>query len=182
MSDTAETVWDGKHVRVMRRGTWEYVTRPGVSGIVGIVAVTGGGKLVLVEQARAPLGRNVIELPAGLAGDVAGQESEGLADAARRELLEETGYEAAAMEFLAEGTSSAGITDEVITLFRATGLRKVGAGEGDGSERITLHEVPVGEVAGWLETQRRDGKMVDLKVYGALYFIGAGGAGGPRAE
>ena len=89
---TPEVIYEGKHVRLVRRGEWEYVTRKNVTGIVGIVAVTDEGKLLLVEQPRPPLNRNVIELPAGLAGDVAGQEGEELANAARRELLEETGY------------------------------------------------------------------------------------------
>src|SRR5437763_3303193 len=143
---TPELVYEGKHVRLVRRGTWEYVTRKKTTGIVGIIAVTEEGKLLLVEQPRAPIGVNVVELPAGLAGDVAGQEAEELANAAHRELLEETGYAAEKMEFLADGTASAGITDEIISLFRATGLRKVGAGEGDGSEQITLHEIEVDRV------------------------------------
>jgi len=168
--ERVETIVDGKHVRLVRRGKWEYVTRKNTTGIVGIVAVTDDGKMILVEQARAPVGRNVIELPAGLAGDVAGHETEELATAARRELLEETGYDAATFEFLADGTASAGITDEVICLFRASGLKKVGAGEGDGSEQITLHEVPVDRVRTWLDERRAEGKLVDLKVYAGLYF------------
>ena len=141
-----------------------------MSGIVGIVAVTDDGNLLLVEQPRPAVGRNVIEIPAGLAGDVAGHETEALAAAAMRELLEETGYEAAKMELLTEGAASAGISDEIITLFRATGLKKVGKGEGDGSEQITLHEIPVQRVVSWLDEQRQLGKLFDLKVYGALYF------------
>src|SRR5688572_20554979 len=109
------TIAEGKRVRLVRRADWEYVTRKKASGIVAILAVTDDGKLVLVEQYRPPVAKSVIELPAGLVGDEAGHEQEALSDAARRELLEETGYEAAAMEFLAEGAPSAGITDEIIT-------------------------------------------------------------------
>ena len=165
------TLAEGKRVRLVRRGEWEYVTRKSVSGIVGIVAVTDDGKLLLVEQFRPPVGKSVIELPAGLAGDEAGHEQEDLAAAARRELLEETGYEAAAMEWVAEGVPSAGITDEIITMFRATGLKKTGKGEGDGSEQITLHEVAVDEVPQWLERKCREGLLVDLKVYSGLCFL-----------
>jgi ADP-ribose pyrophosphatase len=162
------TLWEGKYLRVTRRDKWEYVTRQGTSGVVGIVAVTDGGKLVLVEQYRPPVGRNVIEIPAGLAGDVAGSEHEPLADAAARELLEETGYAAREMTYLCEGVSSAGLTDELITLFRAVGLTKQGDGAGDGSEQITLHEIPLADVEPWLAEQVAAGKTVDLKVYAAL--------------
>ena len=166
-----QIIAEGKHVLFVRRGSWEYVTRKGITGIVGIVAVTEDGKLLLVEQPRKPVGTNVIELPAGLAGDIAGQETEPLAEAARRELLEETGYTAGGMEFLTEGTSSAGITDELIAVFRATNLKRVGPVEGDGTEQITLHEIPVNEVAAWLDGKRREGKAIDLKVYAGLYFV-----------
>ena len=93
----SETVAEGKFIRLVRKGTWEYVTRKGVCGIVAMVALTDDGKLVFVEQDRPPVGKRVVELPAGLAGDKAGEEDEALADAARRELLEETGYEALSM-------------------------------------------------------------------------------------
>jgi ADP-ribose pyrophosphatase len=168
-------LYDGKHIRLASIGRWEFAERKKVTGIVGIIAVTDDGKLLLIEQYRAPVGKIVIEIPAGLAGDIEGQETEELATAARRELLEETGYEADEMIYLADGAASAGMVDEVITLFRATGVRKTGAGEGDGGEQITTHAVPLGEVMAWLDAQKRAGKMVDLKVYGALYFATNGG-------
>jgi len=173
MSDPAaadESLFEGKYLRVVKQRNWEFVRRKNLTGIVGIVAVTDGGKLILVEQFRPPVGKHVVELPAGLAGDVAGSESEDLAVAARRELLEETGYEADRMERVAAGAASAGLSDEVITLYRATGLRKTGTGEGDGHEQITTHEVPVAEVEAWLDGQVAAGKMVDLKVYAGLWF------------
>ena len=163
---------DAKSVTRQVQRAREYAKRKGVSGIVGIVAVTNDRKLVLVEQERAPVGKRVIELPAGLAGDSSGHEREDLADAARRELLEETGYEAADLRRVAEGAASAGMTDEVITLFVARGLRKTGEGKGDGSEDLTLHEVPLDKAATWLDERTRQGKLIDLKVYAGLYFAG----------
>jgi ADP-ribose pyrophosphatase len=165
-----EVFADGKYIQLVRQGHWEYARRKGISGIVGVVAVTDDGMLVLVEQYRAPVRASVIELPAGLAGDAKGHEGEDLAEAARRELLEETGYEAKEMRRLAAGAASAGMTDEIITLFRATGLRKTGEGTGDETEDITVHEVPLADVVRWLAEQERGGKLVDLKVYCGLYF------------
>ena len=168
-----EVVAEGKHVALVRRGTWEYARRKGICGIVGIVAVTDERRLVLVEQDRPPVGKRVIELPAGLAGDAKGHETEDLEVAARRELLEETGYAALRLERVAAGAASAGMTDEVITLFVASGLKKVGAGEGDGEEDITVHEVPLDGVTQWLAEHERAGRLIDMKVYAGLYFAGA---------
>jgi ADP-ribose pyrophosphatase len=167
-------VADGKHVALVRRGAWEFARRKGVSGIVGIVALTDDGRIVLVEQERPPVGARVVELPAGLAGDAKGHEGEDLEAAARRELLEETGYAARTMRRVAAGAASAGMTDEVITLFVASGLEKVGPGEGDGAERIVTHEVPLADVERWLAAREREGMLIDLKVYAALHFAGRG--------
>ena len=169
-----EIVSDGKHIQLVRRGGWEFARRKGISGIVGVLAVTEDRKLVLVEQHRPPVGARVLELPAGLAGDAKGHEQEDLADAARRELFEETGYEARSVERVAAGAASAGMTDEIITLFRATGLTKTGEGTGDETEDITVHEVPLAGVVDWLAAREREGKLVDLKVYCGLYFARPG--------
>jgi ADP-ribose pyrophosphatase len=162
---------DGKFIQLVRRKTWEYVTRKGVTGIVGLIPITDDRKIVLVEQFRPPLNARVIELPAGLAGD-GKYHNETLESAARRELLEETGYEAAELKYVGGGTASAGITDELISLFLATGLRKTGPGEGDGDEDITVHEVPLDEVQAWLAIKAHDGVLIDLKVFSGLYFAG----------
>ena len=76
------------------------------------------------------------------------------------------------MTELASGTASAGLCDEVITLFRADGLEKITAGGGDDSEDITVHEIPVNQVEQWLKQQTAQNKLADLKVYSALYFVG----------
>lgn len=161
-----KTLWAGRHVSLVARGGWEYATRNTRRPAVGIVAVTDAGNVVLVEQHRPPINRNVIELPAGLAGDIAGAEQESLLDAAKRELLEETGYSASCWSQLTSGYSSPGLTDESIVLFLAEGLTKVGPGGGDECEAITLHEVPLEGVLPWLTAQ---GHSADLKLLAGLY-------------
>src|SRR4051795_5520889 len=89
-----EILHAGKHLILHRVGKWEYATRPVKQPAVGIVAITDAGQVVLVEQFRPPIGEHVIELPAGLTGDVEGSEHESLLESAKRELLEETGYQA----------------------------------------------------------------------------------------
>lgn len=174
MASDRQIVTRGRYASFVRRAGWEYVERTNISGIVGIVAVTDERKIVLVEQYRPPMDKIVIELPAGLAGDVAGHETEALELAARRELLEETGYEAREMMRLVDGASSAGITDEVVTLFRAIGLRKTGRGGGEGAEQITVLEIPLDGVLDWLLDRCRGGAAVDMKVFSGLYFATIG--------
>lgn len=172
-TDTAEQpdiLAEGNHVRLLRSGGWEYVERTNGFGVVVIVAVTDESKLLLVEQYRPPVKNPVIELPAGLAGDCANYEREGLVDAAQRELLEETGYMAGEMILLTAGPTSAGLTTEQISIFRAVRLRKTQKGGGDHGERITVHEVPLADVNSWLRSRQAAGSLVDPKLYIALYF------------
>ena len=171
ISTSLETLHAGRHLSLVRRGHWEFATRHGATGVVGLVAVTDDAKMVLVEQARPPLGKQVIELPAGLSGDIVGEESESLITAASRELLEETGYEAQDVRLLTEGPSSAGLTDEMISFFLMTGLTKTGAGGGDASEDIIVHEVPLAEMPEWLEEHRRSGWAIDPKIYVGLFWV-----------
>jgi ADP-ribose pyrophosphatase len=159
-----------KYLRLVDRGGWYFVERPFGSGVVALVAVTKQRKLVLVEQHRPALGGSVIELPAGLVGDEPGHEAEQMETAARRELLEETGYAAEAVERIVTSATGPGISSELITFFRATGLTKVGAGGGVAAENITVIEVPLDEVHGWLLDRVRAGAVVAVKVWAGLWF------------
>jgi ADP-ribose pyrophosphatase len=158
----------GKYARLVCRNTWEFVDRIRVSGIVVIVAVTHDGKLVLAEQYREPVRHNVIELPAGLVGDKGLHER--LTTAAKRELLEETGYSARKMEFLCQGPPSVGLSTEMVTFYRAVGIRKVGEGGGDASENIIIHEAPLINIEAWFKQKEKRGILVDPKVYAGVYF------------
>lgn len=168
-----EPIASGRFLRLVRQGGWEWAERTNAKGVVVIVAVTEEGKLLLVEQHRIPVGAPVIEFPAGLAGDEQGAEHEDLAVAAARELEEEAGYRPTRMELLTAGPVSAGMSGEVLTLFRAHGLVRVGQGGGVPGEDITVHEVPLAEVRSWLEARQAQGVLVDPKVYAGLYFLSA---------
>ncbi|MES1165376.1 MAG: NUDIX hydrolase [Verrucomicrobiota bacterium] len=160
----------GKYLDLVDEDGWEYVRRHRASGVVCIVATTDSGALVLVEQPRVPVHSRTIELPAGLVGDL-DDHGEPLEVAARRELEEETGFRAARWRFLADGPSSVGMSTEIVTFFRATGLERVGPGGGDDSEDITVHVVPMTDVVDFLTEKRSQGIPVDFKVFVALHFL-----------
>ncbi len=162
---------EGKYLRLVRRDGWEFVERTTCSGIVAIVAATEEDELVLVEQYRPPLRRRVLELPAGLAGDSSGAEGENRAEAARRELLEETGYEAEEMRLLTEAPISPGATTEVVGFYLARPIRKVASGGGVDNERIAVHLVPLTSAVEWLEEKAKSGALVDSKIYTGLFFL-----------
>ncbi|MCE5269232.1 MAG: NUDIX hydrolase [Planctomycetaceae bacterium] len=162
---------EGRFVRLLSDRGWEWVERTTCSAAVVIAAVTQSRELVLIEQHRIPLGSRVIELPAGLVGDMTDNKGEGLAEAARRELFEETGFEASHFDCLLEGPSSSGLSNEVFTLMLARNARRVGPGGGDATEDIQVHVVPLDQVDGWLESKRRQGRMISPKIYVALYFL-----------
>ncbi|MEQ8849965.1 NUDIX hydrolase [Botrimarina sp.] len=173
------TLYAGRHLTLRERDGWEYVSRVTGRPAVGVVAVTDGHEVVLVEQPRPPVGRSVVELPAGLAGDTAGAEDEPLLAAAQRELLEETGYTASRWTELVIGYSTPGLTDEAIQLYLAEGLTREGPGGGHGGEQITVHHVPLAHVIPWL--QQRDA-AADLKLFAGLYAAGAALTAGQRAS
>ncbi len=166
------TIGSGKFLALVKEWRWEYAGRIGVKGAAVMIAVTEDQKVLLVEQHRIPVHARTIELPAGLVGDEPGSASESLLDAAKRELLEETGYAAGQVEVLTAGPSSSGLTSEVVTLLRASGLKRVNGGGGVAQEKITVHEVRLSDVHGWLRAKANGGLLIDPKVYAGLYFIG----------
>lgn len=168
--DRIETLYEGQWLRMRRRGTWEYAERTHGAGMaVIIVAATPDDRVLFVEQHRVPLGRRTIEMPAGLVGD--DHDHDTLEAAARRELVEETGWEPAHVEVLLTGPTSAGMSTERIAFVRATGLRRVGEGGGVAGEAITVHEVPRLEAPRWLMQKQAEGYELDLKLWGGLWML-----------
>lgn len=170
-SKRPELLKRGRHLSLYSTGGWEYAERNTPSGIVAIAALTAEKKVLLTEQFRPPVGARVIELPAGLAGDTAAFDGESLEVAARRELLEETGYTCRRMQQLVGGPISAGFGTEILTFFKATGLKKVEDGGGDESENIVVHEVPLSRLERWLKAREKEGVLIDPKIFTGLYFL-----------
>ena len=166
-----ETLYEGRWLRLMKRGRWEFAERANPGGGVIIVALTADDRLLFVEQWREAVGSKTIEMPAGLVGDIAGNASESAVAAAKRELIEETGYRAERVQFLMAGPSSAGMSNEIIAFVRAHGLTRVQAGGGDATENIIVHEIPRRDAAAWLLQKSREGYSIDPKLFAGLYFL-----------
>lgn len=166
-----KVIGKGRFLQLVNDNGWEYAERVKASGIVAVIAVTQEQQLVLTEQHRPPVGRSVIDLPAGLAGDVTGSESEPLVNAASRELAEETGYTAKVWKEIYTAPTSPGLTSEVVTYFRANNARQRESGGGVDGEQITVHAIPLRSIRRWLKKRMDEGVYVDPKVYVALAFL-----------
>lgn len=157
--------WEGRFITVKQQGNWEYVSRSrGIQAavILAMDDAADGRHVILVEQYRVPLGRNCLELPAGLVGDdVAGERPE---IAAARELEEETGYRAADWTNLGEFYSSPGMVSESFTLLRAGRLTKIGEGGGVSGEDICVHRVKLEQISGFIADKRAAGCAVDVRL------------------
>ena len=170
MTET-KTLFNGRWLKLMARGSWEYAERVNPKGAVIILAVTDADEVLFVEQFRVPIQKRTIELPAGLIGDEAGSEEEDAVATARRELEEETGYRPAHVEFVMQGPSSAGMSTEMCAFVRATGLVRVGPGGGHPGEDITVHHVPRRECAAFMARKMAEGFAIDPKMYAGVYFL-----------
>ena len=155
--------WQGEYITAKTRGRWEYVGRARNIRAAVILPLIEED-VILVEQYRVPLGRNCIELPAGLIGDEQGIADEDDLSAAGRELEEETGYRAGKLEEIGQFFSSPGMVSESFTLVRATRLEQIGEGGGTESEDIAVHRVPRAGLKKFLDRKRAEGCGVDVRL------------------
>lgn len=125
-----------------RRTMRDIVEHPGA---VAIIPVLPDGRVALVRQYRYAVQRELLEIPAGTL-----EKGEPALDCARRELAEETGYEAGRMERLMVCYVAPGYSSELIQFYVATELRSVGMGA-EPDETITLESLGLDEVLAMIE-------------------------------
>ncbi len=166
------TLYESKWLGLYRTGHWDYVRRPNSDACVGILAITDQEEIILIEQFRIPVGKRVVEVPAGLVGDEPEFRGESLAESAGRELLEETGYRAGSIELLISSPTSAGMTPEITHLFLATDLIRENEGGGNASEDISVYKIPLTELRDFLSQKQSEGLLVDFKIHSALGAAG----------
>ena len=159
-----KTIFEGKKVLVRERDGWEFVERKRGKSAAAVIAVTDGGKIVLVGQYRRPVDAQVIDFAAGLIGDEGDEDAEATA---RKELEEETGYRCATLRQLATTPTSPGITSETVTFFLASGLERAG----DAEAEITVYEIAQEKIVEWLRARESEGVLIDVKVWAGLYLL-----------
>src|SRR5262245_25327610 len=161
---TSECVFDGVLLHVRRDtvrlpngriATREYVVHPGA---VLIVPVLADGRLVVERQFRYPVGKVLLEFPAGKVDP-----GEDPLTTGRRELVEEAGYEATTWTALGKVHSVVGYSREMIDFYVAENLTEVGAKLDDG-EFLEIGTMSVDEMLGALDR----GEITDAKTVAAL--------------
>jgi len=162
-----EVMCQGKFVRLLKRGKWEYASRANDIRAVVILAEYDG-KVILIDQPRVAVGGRCVELPAGLVGDVDPDATP--ETTAVKELEEETGFTAERVQRLGDFHASPGMLTESFTLVRAHGVRRIGEGGGDESEDINVHLVARADIPAFLERKRSEGFAVDVKLLMFLNF------------
>lgn len=132
-------------------------------GAVAVIAITDDGKIVMVEQYRKALERDVVEIPAGKL-----EKGEEPSLCAKRELEEETGYVCKSLDWLISFYTSPGFADELVHLYVARGLeKKEDAAPPDEDEFVTLVELTLEEALEYIEER----KIYDAKTAYAVQYL-----------
>ncbi len=136
-------------------------------GAVAVAAVNDRDEIALVLQYRHPIGRRLLELPAGL---LDGGPGESPVAAAARELLEETGLAAERWKVLVDVDVSPGFTDEALRVYLATGISEVPQPDREDEEAdIAVRWVPIDDAVG----QVFSGKIVNATAVAGILALAA---------
>lgn len=130
-------------------------------GAVAMLPFLDDGRLLLIKQYRHPVGEVLLEIPAGTL-----HKNEDPKDCARRELIEETGYEAGKIEALISCFLAPGYSSEKIHLFHASELRRVGDSP-DIDEMIELYPISIEKVQDMIKT----GEITDAKTISGISYL-----------
>jgi ADP-ribose pyrophosphatase len=140
-------------------GTREYLRHPGA---VMIIPLLDAEHVLLERQFRYPLGRAIVEFPAGKI-----DAGEPPFECARRELLEETGYTARRWSYLGGLHNAIAYSDEKIEIYLAEDLERNGSAALDAGETLEVFEAPWRQLLEWV----RDGSVTDVKTMVGAFWL-----------
>ena len=135
-------------------------------GAAAVVPIKDDGTVVLIRQFRHAAGGFIYEIPAGKLDS-----GEDPLHCAARELEEEVGYRASSFELLSSIFTAPGFADEVIHVYKATGLTK-GRQQLDRDEVLEIVEMPLHLAI----TRIQDGTIRDGKTIVGLQAVYIGDA------
>lgn len=130
-------------------------------GACAIIAFLDDTSIILIEQFRKPLEKNILEIPAGKLN-----KNEEPLLCAHRELEEETGYKAKDMTYLGSIATAPGFCDEIIHLYKATNLYK-GTKSCDEDEFTEVKFFTLDEVKNMI----KQGEIIDTKTISILAYL-----------
>ena len=145
---------------------WDYIAHR--KGAAAVLPVMEDGRILMVRQYRNALERETLEIPAGARNDV----SEPGSVCAARELEEETGYRAGKMELLVTVATTVAFCNEVIGIYLATELEKVGGQRLDENEFVEIETYTIEELKDMVFASKiQDSKTVSaiMAYYGKLH-------------
>ena len=128
-------------------------------GAVCMIPVLDNGNVIIERQFRYPLDMVVTEIPAGKLDSP----QEDRLEAAKRELLEETGYTGENWTYLGDFFPAVAYSSEKISMYMVQGLKK-GERHLDADEFLNVEEVPLTELVAQVER----GEIVDIKTQAAI--------------
>lgn len=149
---------------------WEWVEK---KDPVLVFPITNDGKIILIKNFRVPIEKYNIEIPAGLLD----KEGESVEKAARRELLEETGYEAGELYPLKKFAPSAGTMGASAHIFIATGCTKSQSTNfsSDDTEDIEVLEISADKLLDYYFALSEEEALFNLNILGILEIARAKG-------
>lgn len=165
---------------------WTYAHRPNTKSaqsdaviIVPILHENNERFIIFLETKRPPIyaenkAETCIELPAGLIGDV--RDNESIIEAAKTELLEETGYIADRIQLIIENSSSSGGCLSETIAYTIADIRNTKQKEIPSSDNgviIAHHKINIKDVDKWILAQAKEKKSISSQTLGALYCLSA---------
>jgi len=167
-----ETVYEGKYIRTVIRTyrgrtgktkQWEMIKRKSFKKIVAIAPITSRNEIIFTKTYRIPLKKYVIELCAGLTDKKGETESR----AAKRELMEETGYAVSKVKKFTTGPYSSGLVDTQMTIYLGFGAKKIQEPKLEESEDIETIILPLKKAYAYF-IQSPKNTLVDIKIFSVL--------------